>query len=73
MIINVKVNPKSKRNLVEQEKEDLFRVYVTAAPEDGKANKAMIKLLADYFSVGRSKISIISGEKFRLKVVRVDK
>lgn len=72
MIINVKVNPKSKRNLVEKEKDDLFRVYVTTAPENGNANKAMIELLADYFSVAKSRISIISGEKFRLKVVRID-
>jgi hypothetical protein len=72
MIINVKVNPKAKKNLIKKEKDDFFRVYVTAPPVAGKANKAMIEMLRDYFGVSKSKISILSGEKSRLKVVRVD-
>ncbi|MFH1856644.1 MAG: DUF167 domain-containing protein [Candidatus Omnitrophota bacterium] len=72
MIINVKINPRAKRNLVEKQAEDLFRVYVTAPPEDGKANKAMRELLAEHFGIAKSKISIISGEKFRQKVVKID-
>jgi len=71
MIINVKVNPKAKKNLVKKETEDLFRVYVTAPPAKGAANKAMIKLLADYFDVSESMISILSGKKNRHKVLKI--
>jgi len=71
MIINVKVNPKAKKNLVKKETEDLFRVYVTAPPAKGAANKAMIKLLADYFDVSKSMISILSGKKNRHKVLKI--
>ena len=71
MIINVKVNPKAKKNLVKKETEDLFRVYVTVPAIKGKANKAMIELLADYFDVSKSRISILSGKKNRHKVLKI--
>ena len=71
MIINVKLTPKAKKNLVKQETNDLFRVYVTAPPVRGKANKAMAQLLASYFDISKSKISILSGEKKRHKIVKI--
>jgi len=71
MIINVKVNSKAKKNLVKKETEDLFRVYVTAPAIKGKANKAAIELLADYFDVSKSMISILSGKKNRHKVLKI--
>ena len=73
MIINIKVNPKAKKNLVKKETEDFFRAYVTTPADKGKANKTMIELLADYFNVSKSEITILNGKKNRHKVVKINK
>jgi uncharacterized protein YggU (UPF0235/DUF167 family) len=41
-------------------------------PEDGKANKALILLLADTLRLPKSSISIVSGETARKKILRID-
>ena len=48
-----------------------LEVAVTAPPEDGKANKSIIELLAKSWKIKKSDISIISGEHSRDKVVLV--
>ncbi|MDP3057054.1 MAG: DUF167 domain-containing protein [bacterium] len=50
---------------------ELYKVYVTVAPEQGKANKKMIELLAEYFKVSKSQIRIIKGEMSRNKIVEI--
>lgn len=49
-----------------------LRVYLTAVPVDGRANKELIKLLAEALNVGRNRISIIKGEKNKDKIIEVD-
>jgi uncharacterized protein YggU (UPF0235/DUF167 family) len=49
-----------------------LKVYVTAAPEDNQANKAMIGLLAKTFSLPKSCISLKSGGTHRLKSFTLD-
>ena len=44
---------------------------VRAVPENGKANLALVQLLAKFLGVPKSKIDIVSGTKSRLKTVRV--
>jgi hypothetical protein len=46
-------------------------VSVIAAAVEGKANRAMLALLAERLGVSRSSLQIISGEKSRRKLVRV--
>ena len=46
-------------------------VKLAAPPVEGAANEALIALLAEELGVGRSALTILSGEKSRLKVVRV--
>lgn len=71
MIVNVKVKPKAKLNLVKKEAEDLFHVYTTTSPEHGRANKAVLEALADYFKVNKNKVSILMGAKSRHKVIKI--
>ena len=47
-------------------------IHVTAPPEKGKANKAIIKLLAKRIGVGTSKIVIIHGSTCSAKNLRVE-
>jgi hypothetical protein len=50
---------------------DVLRVKVTAAPVDGSANQNVIQLLSKSLKVGKDSIRIMSGQKSRLKVVRI--
>jgi uncharacterized protein len=70
MLFNVKVIPKSSKNLVAEENGQ-YKVYLTAPPIDGKANKALIEILAAHFHVAKQNIQIIHGLKSRHKVVKV--
>lgn len=46
-----------------------LKVYVTAVPEDNKANKALIALLAKTFHIPKSSLYIISGLTDRRKII----
>jgi len=70
MKIQVKVKPNSKTDEVSREG-DSFIVKVKEPPKEGKANQAVIKLLAEHFGVPRSQVRILSGFKSRNKVIEV--
>jgi uncharacterized protein (TIGR00251 family) len=70
MKIQVKVKPNSRTEEVIQEG-DSFIVKVKEPPKEGKANQAVIKLLAGYFGVLQSQVRILSGFKSKNKVIEV--
>lgn len=71
----VRVTPKSgaERLIVARGADgaEVIRVHVTAAPEDGKANKAVIALLAKALGVPRSALSVAQGATARDKLIRI--
>lgn len=69
--IAVRVTPRAARNAVLLEG-DRVRVSVTTVPEDGKANAAVIKLLAKALGVAKSRLVLLRGASSRDKVFRVD-
>ncbi|OGZ62466.1 MAG: hypothetical protein A3C58_03605 [Candidatus Staskawiczbacteria bacterium RIFCSPHIGHO2_02_FULL_34_10] len=72
MKIIVKAKPGSKEDKIEKIDQSNYIVYVKAPPIDGKANAAIIKLLADYFDISQSLIEIISGYTARVKVIEIN-
>ncbi len=70
-IFNIRVTPHAKQNKV-VENEGVWRVYTTVAPENGRANSAVIELLAKHLDVPKSRIKIIKGLTGRDKVVTID-
>ena len=48
-----------------------LQVRVRAVPDKGKANKAVIQLLAKQFGIPKSKLEIVSGAQSRQKVARI--
>ena len=70
MKIQVKVKPNSKSAEVIQEGES-FIVKVREPPKEGKANHAVIRLLAEHFGVPQSRVRILRGFKSKNKVVEV--
>jgi len=73
MIIQVKVKPQSKKEYIERISDKKYQVCLHEAPEKGKANKALVKLLADYFSISLSKVVIVKGQKSKDKIVNIEK
>ena len=70
MKIQVKVKPSSKTEELSQEG-DSFIVKVKEPPKEGKANQAVIKLLAEHFSVTQSQVRILSGFRSKNKIIEV--
>jgi uncharacterized protein len=52
--------------------ETLLKARVTSMPEKGKANKALILLIARSLRIPRSSISLVSGETARKKILRIE-
>jgi len=72
MRIFVTVKPRAREESVERVGEHEYVVKVSAPPKDGKANRAVEKLLAEYFGVPTSRVTIVSGHASRRKVVAID-
>ena len=70
--IKVRVQPKASRNQIGGFAGDTLLLRVTAPPEDGKANQAMIGLLATGLNVAKSSVQIVRGHGSRDKFVSVD-
>lgn len=69
-MLAVRVTPKASANRIEAEGGTL-RVRVTAPPDKGKANKAVIELVAKALGVPRSAVEIVRGETGREKLLRI--
>ena len=70
--LEVRVQPRAKRDRVQLTQGLKLKVYITAPPEGGKANEAAIALLAARLGVGKSSIRILRGFKVRDKVLVVE-
>lgn len=67
--IHIRVIPRASAEKVEQIGEDAYKVWVTAAPDKGQANKHVIRLLSRYFSVPKGSLRIIKGPTARDKII----
>ncbi len=70
MRIQIKVKPRSKVSDVTQ-KDDGYVVRVKEPAEDGKANKAVIEVLAKHFGLPKRAVSIVKGHQSRNKVAEL--
>ena len=70
MRIEVRVKPNSRSDEV-QEDGHCLTVRVKEAPVEGKANKAVVRLLAKHLGVAEDRVHIIRGLKSRSKVIEV--
>lgn len=71
MKIFITAKPKSRKEFIKKTDDTHYVVAVNEPPVDGKANKSIIKSLAEYFRKSPSQIYIISGERIKQKVVEV--
>ena len=72
MKLEVRVYPKASRNAVETAEDGRLKVYVTAPPEGGRANDAVISLVAKRLGVAKGTVQVLTGHKSRRKVLLVE-
>ena len=70
--LRLKVTPSASRDAVVGWQGDVLRVHVRAPAQRGKANDAVLRLLAAALGVERGRLRIVRGETSRQKVLSVD-
>ena len=70
--IEVKVLPRSSKDEIVEKKNGVYKIKLTAPAIEGKANKALMKLLAKKLGLPKREIRIVSGERSRIKSIRID-
>lgn len=71
--ISVKITPSAKKEGIIDEGNNCFKIKVGAPAVEGKANEAMIKILAEYFDIPKSRIKIVRGKFAKNKIIEIDK
>lgn len=63
------VTPRAGKSRIKGERNGALAVALAAPPVEGKANEALIELIAEVLSVPRSSVSIVRGETARTKLL----
>lgn len=72
-MVTVRVKPGSKKGpLVECGDDGALTIYVRERAVDGRANVAVVRLLAEHLGVSRDQVTLASGATSRLKRFRID-
>ena len=67
----LKAKPNAKEDKIEKIDENHFVVSTKEPPVNGRANQAILRILADYFDVSPSQIKIISGLTSKNKIIEI--
>jgi uncharacterized protein len=70
--IAVRLQPRAGREEIVGVCDGILLVRVRAPPVDGRANRALCKLVARRAGVAASRVSVVRGERARDKLVQVD-
>lgn len=71
MTIKVRVIPGSKKQQIMVFEQGL-KVYLREPALEGRANKKLIEVLADYYNVRKYSITIVKGQKQRDKIIEIN-
>jgi uncharacterized protein (TIGR00251 family) len=66
-VLAVRAQPGARRNGVVGEQAGCLKVAVTAPPDQGKANKALVEVLAEALGLKRAQIEMLQGATQRTK------
>jgi uncharacterized protein (TIGR00251 family) len=70
--IRLKVNPSSREAVLSRLEDGSWLARVKAPPVDGKANAAVIALVAKHFGLRKAQVTIRSGASGRMKLVQLE-
>jgi uncharacterized protein (TIGR00251 family) len=71
VVLPVRARPGAKRSEFLDEHDGALRLTVTAPPDKGRANEAIVELLARELNLPRSRFEILTGETARIKRILV--
>jgi uncharacterized protein (TIGR00251 family) len=69
--LEIHLQPRAKRNAITGFRDSVLYVKVIAQPEKGKANHALVELMAETLGLPKSAIAIIRGHVSRSKVLAI--
>ena len=72
VFIDVKVTPRAARSGIAGTRDGVLLVRTSAPPVEGAANAELVEVLSRALRVPKRAISIVSGERTRLKRVRIE-
>jgi uncharacterized protein len=72
VFVPIRVKPRAPAAKIAGERDGRLLVQVTAPPVDGKANDAVCRLLAKSLRIATGRIRVVSGERARDKLVRIE-
>ena len=72
VVLRVHVQPRAGRPGVVGRHGDALKIRVAAPPVDGRANAAVVELVARLAGVSRSSVAVVGGRRSRAKRVRID-
>jgi len=70
--IQIRLQPRARRNEVVGERSGAIVIRVTAPPVDGKANAALCSFVAKILRISTSRVAVVRGQTSRDKVLRVE-
>ena len=70
--VTVRLTPRGGRDHIDGWDGDVLRVRVAAPPAEGRANEAMLRLVAKALRVPVSRVSLVSGSQSRLKLLAIE-
>jgi len=70
--LRIRVKPGSRREELLEQPDGSWLAHVRAPPVDGKANAALVALLAEHFGLRKAQVNIRSGSGGRLKLVQLE-
>lgn len=70
LVLN-KLQPQASKNEVCGWQGEYLKVRLTSPPVDGQANKQLLVYMAELFSVSRSYVALLSGDKSRFKQIAI--
>jgi uncharacterized protein (TIGR00251 family) len=70
--IPVRLQPRASSNAVTGERNGAVAIRITAPPVDGKANAALVRLVAGRLGIAKSRVSIVRGETGRDKLLEIE-
>ena len=72
MHLSLYIQPGAKKTEISGTHDGRLKIRVNAPPVDGAANEALIKFLSKELGISKSRVTLVSGEKSRMKTFDID-
>ena len=70
-IIRVRAFPDAKKEYIEETEQHVLRIFVREPAKDNRANRKILDLTADFYTIPRNKLRLISGHHGMSKLIEI--